>query len=268
MRTPVTREELDYWYNELGETTEQIGRRLGIGGRNVRDLMEKLGIPRRSKAEAAIDYPRHPFSGDKVEEAYLRGFGIGDLNVRMDLPTSQTIQARCGTTRTAQVNLIRQLFEPYGHVHTRKGTHGEIQIECHLGMSFSFLLEREDRVPHWVMENDNYFWAFLAGYMDAEGYIGILRHPYCDQARVQIASCDVGILRGLRAGLVMRGVRCPKLYRRKRGKQYKRAFYCLSIQRKASLDPLFRGIEPYLKHADRCAAMAKAWANVRERGVP
>lgn len=274
MRTPVTREELDHWYNELGETTGQIGQRLGIDGRTVRDLMEKFGLPRRGKAEAAFDYPRHPFSGDAVEEAYLRGFRAGDLNVRMDLPTSQTITARCGTTRTAQVELICQLFEPYSYVHTRLGTHGETQVECHLDLSFSFLLEKEDRVPDWVTRDDDCFWAFLAGYMDAEGYIGILRQPRCDMARVEIASCDEGILRGLWTGLNERGVRCPQLYLKRqagtvdrRGRRCNHDFYCLGIYRKASLDRLFREIDLYLKHADKRAAMARAWANVRERGL-
>jgi len=275
MRTPVTREELDYWYNELEETTEQIGRRLGINGRTVRDIMEKFGLTRRGKAEAAIDYPRRPFSGDAVEEAYLRGFRVGDLNVRMDLPTSQTIHVRCGTTRAAQVDLIRSLFEPYGHVHTRLGTHGETQVECHLDLSFRFLLEKEDRAPDWVMRDDDCFWAFLAGYMDAEGYIGINRQCGRSQARVEIASCDVGILRGLWAGLNARGVRCPQLYLKKRagtvdrqGRRSNCDFYCLSIQRKVSLDRLFRGVDPYLKHADKRTAITRAWANIRERGLP
>lgn len=275
MRTPVTRQKLDYWYNELGETTDQIGQRLGINGRTVRDIMEKLGLPRRGKAEAAVGYPRCPFSGDVVEEAYLRGFRAGDLNVRMDLPTSQTIAIRCGTTRAAQVDLIRSLFEPYSYVHTRLGTRGETQVECSLDMSFSFLLEKEYCVPDWVMQNDDCFWAFLAGYMDAEGYIGILRQPHHDQARVQIASCDVGILRGLWVGLHARGVHCPQLYQKiqagtidRRGHRHNHDFYCLGIYRKASLDRLFQGIDSYLRHADKRAAMAKAWANIRERGLP
>ncbi len=275
MRTVVTREELAHWYNELGEDTEQIGRRLGINGRTVRDLMEKFGLARRGKAEAAQDYPRHPFSGDKVEEAYLRGFRAGDLNVRMDLPASQAIHVRCSTTRPAQVDLIYRLFAPYGYVHTRQGTLGETQVECHLDLSFRFLLGKETRVPDWIMENDACFWAFLAGYMDAEGYIGLSRQRGREQARVEIASGDEGILRGLWAGLNARGVRCPPLHLKhragtlnRRGHQHSRDFYCLSICRKASLDRLFQGIEPHLKHADKRTAMREAWANVRERGLP
>jgi hypothetical protein len=269
MRTPVTREELDHWYNELGENTEQIGKRLGKSGRTVRDLMEKFGIARRNKAEAAIEFPRRPFSGDEVEEAYLLGFRAGDLNVRMDLPTSQTIQVRCGTTRQAQVDLIRQLFEPYGHVHTRLGTLRETQVECKLDMSFEFLLKKPRNVPDWISDNDICFWAFLAGYMDAEGYIGIQRQNNRIWARVEIASCDLGILKGLWAGMNERGVACPSLRLKqaagipnRRGRRGNCDFYCLYVLRKASLNKLFQEITPYLKHADKREAMARAWTIV------
>lgn len=275
MRTPVTREQLDHWYNELGETSEQIGQRLGIKGRSVRDLMEKMEIPRRDKVDAAITYARRPFSGDPVEEAYLRGFSIGDLNVRMDLETSRTIQVRSSTTRPAQVDLICGLFEPYGHVNTRVGTHGETQVECHLDMSFGFLLDREDRVPGWVLADDACFWAYLAGYMDAEGYVALRRTRYGQAAIVEIGSCDVGILRGLWHGLNARRVCCPQIRLKTlagtaigNGYHTNQDFYRLIISRKASLDRLFRGIDPYLKHADRCRRVEKAWANVLERGIP
>ena len=275
MRTLVTREQLDYWYNELGEDTEQIGRRLGINGRTVRDLMEKHGLSRRSKAEAAIEYERRPFSGDETEKAYMIGFRLGDLNVRMDMPTSQTIHIRCGTTVPAQVDLIRGLFEPYGHVNTRIGTHGETQVECSLDMSFDFLLPKEDRVPEWVTPNDPYFWAFLAGYMDAEGYIGLIRNKDRRRAVVEIASCQLGILQTLWNGLNARSLRCPDLHLKcrsgttdNRGNHHNCDFYVLHISRKASLDTLFREIEPFLKHANKRDAMTLAWDNVRERGLP
>jgi hypothetical protein len=275
MRTPVTREELDYWYNELGENLEQIAKRLGIDFVTVHDLMKHYGLSRRNRAIARIEYARHSFSGNQVEKAYLIGFRLGDLNVRMDLPTSKTIQVRCGTTIPAQVQLIRGLFEPYGHVNTRKGTIGETQVECYLDMSFDFLLPKEDRVPEWVTADDPCFWAFLAGYMDAEGYIGLRKRKGGRSAIVEIASCDVGILRGLWSGLNDRGIICPNLYLKarsgtanRRGTRNNRDYYNLSIIRKASLDMLFHEISPLLKHADKRDAMARAWTNIRERGLP
>lgn len=275
MRTPVMREELDYWYNELGETLEQIAKRLGIDFVTVHDLMDHFDLPRRNKVEAAIIHPRQSFSGNQAEKAYLIGFRLGDLNVRMDLPTSKTIQVRCGTTIPAQVDLIQRLFEPYGHVNTRKGTIGEIQVECHLDMSFDFLLPKEDHVPGWVASDDEYFWAFLGGYMDAESHIGLRKARSGRSAIVEIASCDIGILGGLLAGLRDKGIACPDLYLKnragtvdRRGIRNNRDFYVLRVMRKASLDRLFQHISPFIKHGDKQVAMAKAWANIRERGLP
>jgi hypothetical protein len=275
MRTPVTREELDYWYNELGETLERIGVRLDIDLVTVRDLMDHFGLPRRNRVEATIVHPRCPFSGDPTEKAYLIGFRLGDLNVRMDLPTSKTIQVRCGTTVPAQVELIQGLFEPCGHVNTRKGSIGETQVECHLDMSFNFLLPKEDRLPDWAQADDECFWAFLAGYMDAEGYIGLKKTRSGRSAILEIASCDVGILRDLLSGLRIRGITCPDLYLKtrsgtvdRRGTRNNRDFYILRVIRKASLDLLFRRVSPYFKHGNKQAAMADAWANIRERGLP
>lgn len=274
MRTPVTREELDDWYNTLGEDTEQIGRKLGINGRTVRDLMEKYGLSRRSKAQAAIEHERSPFSGDEIEKAYLMGFRLGDLNVRMDMPTSQTIHIRCGTTVPAQVALIRGLFEPYGHINIRTGTQGETQVECSLDMSFEFLLPKEDRVPKWVALDDRCFWAFLSGYMDAEGYIGLVKTNKGRRAVVEIASCQFGILQGLWTGLGVRGVSCPDLYLKQRsgstdsrGNRHNCDFYVLRICRKASLATLFLGIDPYMKHADKRTAMARVQDNLLERSL-
>ena len=194
----------------------------------------------------------------QAEKAYLIGFRLGDLNVRMDLPTSKTIQVRCGTTIPAQVDLIRGLFEPFGHVNTRKGTIGETQVECHVDMSFDFLLPKEDRVPDWAKDDDTCFWAFLAGYMDAEGYIGLKKTRSGRSAIVEIASCDIGILSDLLAGLRDRGIVCPNLYLKtragtvdRRGTRTNRDFYILRVIRKASLDQLFQHVSPFLKHGDK-----------------
>jgi hypothetical protein len=124
------------------------------------------------------------------------------------------------------------------------------------------------------MKHDACFWAFLAGYMDAEGYIGTSRGGH-GQALVEISSGDVGILRGLRAGLNARGVSCPRVSLKVRagtvrpsGQTYNVDLYRLGVYSKASLDKLFQKIDPYLKHRDRRKAMAKAWANIRRRGLP
>jgi hypothetical protein len=274
MRTPVTRAELDHWYNTLGETTAQIGVRLGIHGRTVIDLMEGVGLSRRDKVDAAIRYPRQSFSGDQLEMAYLMGFRTGDLNVRKDLPTSRTIHVRSGTTVQAQADLIRSLFEPYGHVHTRIGTIGEIQIECHLDLSFDFLMEKDERLPDWVMADDDCFWAYAAGYSDAEAYIGLTKTRSGKVARFELGACDQGIIEDLWQGFSERLVICPapkkkNPARRKDGDLALSNcdFYRFHVIRKTSLDRLFAGLYRYSKHANKRIAIEQAWQNVQRRGI-
>lgn len=260
-RIHVTKEELTYWYYDLGMTSLEIAERLGCNDRYVRELMRHFGLTLRNKSGAAIDYPCHPFSGNYIEKAYLIGFRLGDLNVYKDMDTSHRICARCGTTVSEQVDLIRSLFEPYGHVNLRQGTIGEMQIECRLDLSFAFLLEKADRIPRWIAKDNDCFWAFTAGYTDAEGYIAVRLSAKHQQAVVEIGSCDLGILRGLSKGFHKRGVTSSLYYKGETsgGNDY----YCLTIFRKDSLDAFFGGVDPYLRHADKRARMERAWLVVK-----
>lgn len=275
----VTYSELDYWHNQLGWSLKEIGNKLGCSASNVSKLMKKLDVPHRP-AGGPQKYPRYDFSGNLPEQAYLIGFRTGDLYAHLttDGNNCQTVAVESSSTKAEQIALIRQLFEPYGHVYTvtRRSRNTETGIKCYLNLTFDFLLSKPDRVPIWIMENNACFWAFLAGYIDAEGHIGIDRSRACPQARLQIISCDIGILNDLRAGLVAHGVHCPpvRLHLRKGTpigkKQYriKRNSYRLSVNSKVSLNRLFEQIEPYLKHKKRCADMMIAWENIRSRGLP
>jgi len=275
----VTYDELDYWHNQLGWSLKEIGNNLGCSVSNVSKLMKKLGVPHRP-AGGPQEYPRYNFSGNPLEQAYLIGFRTGDLYVHLttDGNNCQTVAVESSSTKPEQIALIRQLFEPYGHVYTvtRRSRNTETGIKCYLNLTFDFLLPKPDRVPIWIMENNACFWAFLAGYIDAEGHIGIDRSQACPQARLQIISCDIGILNDLQAGLVAQGVHCPpvRLHLRKGMPTGKRRYcirhnsYRLSVNSKAALNRLFEQIEPYLKHNKRRADMMAAWENIRSRGLP
>ncbi len=267
----VTKEQLEHWYFELHMTSIEIAEQLGCNDRHVREMMSKLGIKLRGKSEAAIEYPCQPFSGDLAEKAYLIGFRLGDLNVYKDMAGSHRISVRSSTTVKEQIDLIRGLFEPYGHVHFRKGTIGETQIECRLDSSFEFLLPKEDCIPEWVQENDDCFWAFAAGYTDAEGYIAARPAKNHEQAIIEIASCGVGILGDLQRGFLARSVTCSLHLQRqggavdKNGKRNNFDYYRLVIVRKASVVLFFSGISPYLRHGDKCRRMERAWHVARSQ---
>jgi len=274
-RIPIPREELDYLYNDLKLDSYEIARRYQCSKTHILRLMEEYGLERRPP-ETEQQYPRCDFSGDPIEKAYLIGFRAGDLHVRTRMErNSQTIEVGCGTTKPAQVELVRSLFERYGRVYVHTLEHTvQMHVEAYLNYSFGFLLVKPERVPAWVQESDDCFWAFLAGYTDAEGSIGVYRN----HSRFVIASYDVGILRDLWVGLTARNVSCPpvrldqpegSLTRSIKGTLHRTRGdrYCLNVHRAVALGTLFTAINPYLKHAKRRADMLKAWSFIRERGL-
>lgn len=65
---------------------------------------------------------------------------------------------------------------------------GSYHINCFLNKSFSFLLAKE--LDYSVITSSEDFYTFFAGYLDAEGYIGINQ----GKARLKIDSYDKDVL--------------------------------------------------------------------------
>lgn len=52
-----------------------------------------------------------------------------------------------------------------------------------LDNSFSFLLNKTDKIPGWIMDNTKFFFAFLSGYFDSESCLSIYyskKRKYCN----------------------------------------------------------------------------------------
>lgn len=174
MRTPwhaadCSTEDVKRLYVDEGLSTFAVAARLGCSDRTVIRRLESAGIKRREDGSDP-QYVRSDFSGDLAEMAYLIGFRIGDLHV--DREGRRTIVVKCTSSRTEQIGLFRQLFEPYGHVYTDEaGLAGRkrqsVGMEVRLNLSFEFLLPKPNTMPEWVLANDDAFFAFFAGYIDA-----------------------------------------------------------------------------------------------------
>jgi len=141
-------------------------------------------------------------------------------------------------------------------------------MEVRLNKSFEFLLPKEDRIPDWVVERDDTFFAFFSGYVDAEGYIKthLPRGYRTMQVRLEIRSYDAEILRALGNGLNSRGITCPPAavrvkpgYVNKYGVRSNGELWGLGISQKRSLKLLFELIDPYVQHAKRRTDMLSAW---------
>jgi len=266
-----TEKELRDLYVRQRLSLNAIAKRRGCHQETVRQYLIQYGISRRSVAVAKIIYPRRSFSGQPIEKAYLLGFRAGDLCVYKanHRETSQTITVACASTVKEQIDLVRSLFEQYGHIGLSEGERQTV-ITCYLDLSFDFLLEKDDRIPDWILADQNWFAAYFAGYIDAEGCIQVKRHTRA--AEVVIRSYEVNILRTCWGILQKLGIVCPPVYLIKRkgerdaqGPLYHKDYWGLGIYRRESLLQLFNLIAPDLKHPKRRQDMLVAWDNVKTR---
>jgi transposase-like protein len=263
-------DELRQLYVAEGLTLSEIAQRYGCGLTTIWRRLQSAGIECRAGGSGPL-YERTDFGGDLAEKAYLIGFRIGDLNVELH---GRTIVVKCTSTRTEQVELFRQLFERYGHVYTDEATLARRQRQS-IGMSvalnrtFGFLLPKQDYVPDWVLDgSDEVFFAFLAGYIDAEGYICTYLPPgyRTPQARVEVRTYDGVLLGELADGLNVRGIACPPAkirveagYVNGSGVRSNGVQWGLAVCSKNSLRILFEQIEPHLRHGKRRRDMMRAW---------
>lgn len=268
-RNLFTEPELRDLYERQRLSLTQIAEQKGVHNETVRQYLILFGIPRRSIAEATIRYPRTSFSGNLIEKAYLLGFRAGDLNVHLAnySPTSETVTVACTSSVPEQIELIRSLFERYGHVHLSTGAQQSV-ITIFLDRSFSFLLPKEDRIEEWVLADKQHFAAYLAGYIDAEGCIQVKRRTHASE--LIIRSYDVCILRTCQSVLQTLGVVCPPIHYIKRegerdgnGPVYHHDYWALGVFRQESLARLFALIDLYLKHPVRRQDMMSAWQNIK-----
>lgn len=206
-RTPWAHEAIDLGEDELRRlyeeeslTVEAIAETYGCSPATVSRKMSKYGI--KARPPWREHYPRHDFSGDPLEKAYLIGFRLGDLTVRR---AELSIEVIMTTTRQEQIDLMHELFDPYGHVYEHHRSDGKVFMQVRLNDSFSFLIPKEDRIPDWIPADEGCFFAFFAGYVDADGSI---RTVSLRSARLDVQTYDQGILHGLWEGTTNAGIYC------------------------------------------------------------
>lgn len=259
LKNLYVREKLSTW---------KIEKRYGYPRGTIYRKLCEYKIKRRNRAESHIIYPRKNFSESKINKAYLIGFAMGDLRVRKIYSNSETIHVDCGSTKEAQINLISNLFKPYGRAWVSKpNKKGHIQIECFLNKSFTFLLRKRILMDRWILRNKEYFAAFLSGFTDAEGCISINKSG---QAFYCLGNYNFRLLRQIHNQLMKFGIRCTKVIegktkgRRfgKEGHLHNQNYWYFDISRKLSLLYLFDLIGPYLKHPAKIRGIQKARQNI------
>lgn len=167
---------------ERGLSTVAIARKYGISPATVRRHLIVLQVELRDRMEASIRastrYPKRPFSGDRLEGAYLSGF-IEDCHVRR---SGRLIEVSTTTTHPSMEMLFRRSFQHYGHVH-RSASFDHLylfyrfQFATLLESSFESVLLKGPSLPPNIPANAEspLLLEYLAGLVDAEGGIRLYR---------------------------------------------------------------------------------------------
>lgn len=265
----LKKKSLEYLYYERGLSLKKIAKIVHCSESGLERKFKVYNLKSRGIKNRACKYKKFDFSEDPIEKAYLIGFRLGDLNI---IKTVNVIQARCSTTISNQLKLIRQLFSPYTTVRATKGKRGDWDIVASVNKSFDFLIPKHKNIPRWIPENPNTFFAFLAGYIDAEGYFYFKkpkRNGKISTATFGIQTQDKGIICKLAKKLNDFSIQVygpmisePAGHIDKRGVRNNKDVWCFNVIQKQSLWKLIHHLEPYLKHADKIRRLKEVKENL------
>lgn len=258
---------LNLYYKE-NLTQKQIAAKLQKSIPHISLLMKKYDLKTRGPATYHTKYQKFPFSNNFKEKAYLIGFRLGDLHVKL-LSSGKIIKVDCTSTKDAQINLFRGLFKDYGPIWIGKPRKdGNRVFVTYLNRSFAFLIPKKDNIPFWVRKNKKYFLSFVAGYIDAEGCFWSSRN----RAHFTLASYDKRILKQIYLGLLNLGLPCnpPRIlvrqgHRKADGLIYRNDHWYFTITKKSSLLWLFQLLSHRLRHQKRLEDLKKVKQNILDR---
>lgn len=278
-RLDITKELLEELYLKKKLPMPKIAKTLSTTYDTIWRKMRKYGIRVRSMSEAKMKYPKFPFSGDLKEKAYMLGLRAGDISANR---ACKQITVVTGTTHRAQLQMFRKVFEKYSFVNSfivqRKDGKRAWQIYCRLNNSFSFLLNKPNEIPKWILDNVNYFYAFLAGYADCEACWNIWKLKDCKKARarLQIISGDKKILEQITDKLKELKFKprfrlaYKKGYRKNSIYKYNKDMYCLNLHYQDEIRKLAKILLKFSKHGEKIWKMkfilenqGKNWIDVK-----
>jgi hypothetical protein len=250
-----------YWNKNW--TTQQIANKYGIKyGRSILKKFKKFGIPSKTLSQANTKKFKKPFSDNLDEKAFFLGLRAGDYYAKQK---NISVRMQTTSTHTAQINLTKKSFDRYGETKTylskNKARGDEWFIYVDLDVSFDFLLEKPANIPSWILGNDEYFYQFLAAYMDCEGNWHFTKsHDIHSRFTFRLRTGDKLILENIKEKLESFGYKTVFHLETMKGSkspsgQFKRDIYNLTINRKEDVAKLVKNLLPLSKHSEKIRKM-------------
>jgi LAGLIDADG DNA endonuclease family protein len=214
---PPKKDELERLYSNMGLSMHAISRLNRRSYSSIHYWMRKYGLVSRDREEASREatrrYPVREFRGGPNEKAYIFGIAKGDLYVREH---HKAIGIYTSTSVPSMVDLLVDTFSKYARpwIHStiyylRGGKIGGWRVRFCLDHSFAFLLRKySNALPSWVTTSNQTFLAFLAGFYDAEGHLGIYSsesHRGGPTTELTFTNTDLHLVREIRSRLVAYG---------------------------------------------------------------
>ncbi len=188
-----------YWIKKL--SSREIAKIYSIkSGRTIRKKLEIYGIKRKSVSEALTKKFKKSFCGNLKKKAFLLGLRAGDFHAKK---IKKSVRIQTSTTHKAQIELLERSFHEYGEIrkylYKSKEKENEWFIYVDMNESFYFLVPKPTRVPEWIINNNSYFYQFLAAYSDCEGNFNINRsHKNCFRVSFRLRTGDKNILEDIK----------------------------------------------------------------------
>lgn len=192
----------DHLYNSERLSTTEVGDKIGKSQQFAWSMCKRLGIGLRSRAEGGRIYAprrtsnvRKPFNGSTLDKAYLQGFARGDLDARR--ASSLAIMVSTTTTHPDFVSVFESLFRSYGPVYVypiydKTGGY-KWKVAARLDDSFCFMLLRENP-SHPTVNSKDEFLAWLAGFIDSDGSVGMIHSGAYVRLNLQMSNEDTTLL--------------------------------------------------------------------------
>ena len=127
-------------YSKPKESLSSLAKKFGCTVWTIQYLLRKNGVRIREGWEVNFKHIKNNFSGNLIEKAYLIGFRLGDLNCARK--SERIIQVKSNTTKKAQLDLMKSLFEKYGPCYLGEDKEGTFNFAAALNNSFEFLIPK------------------------------------------------------------------------------------------------------------------------------
>ena len=195
------------------------------------------------------------------EKAYITGLVVGDFAVYQK--SKYTLRITTASTISEFISMNREIFEKYGHVmQTFDKYNNSEKVTVDLDFeSFKFLFDAKKNCRFLENTNEEQFFYFLAGFIDAEGSISIYRRKLrnCIEFSIQVYNTDLYILKIIKSKLEEFGFNPLLVKIRGKGKTYYKGKlfvhnydeYRVSLGRKFEIQKLLKLIQ--LKHTGKMA---------------